>query len=441
MISRAAPLHFIDKLFIGLLLSVFGGIVLHAPLIVSLGTVFPEADLFIKAWKEVLLAIAAGLFLVIYIREKRPPFFKTPLFIIIAAYIVLHLLLIPVFFSGIDSTIAGLMIDLRFLAFFVLVYGAAKLYPQLSRLFLWTFFSGAAVVAGFALLQVTVLPDDVLSGIGYSTSTIAPYLTIDQNTDYVRINSTLRGPNPLGAYAVIVIASCLAYWLKTRRAMNPRRQVGLGALVFASTIALWASYSRSAAFAAIVTIGLVLAVAAGRKYAKYIAIASVAGMLAATAGLVIFRDSSFVSNVVLHVNPEGGSETTSNIGHIDSLIDGTQRMAQQPLGAGVGSTGSASLLSDEPVIIENQYLLVAHETGWLGLALFMTLQGMVLWGLWRRHLHWLALGLGASGVGMVFIGLLLPVWVDDTVAIIWWGLAAVALAFSAYSNNHKRDMM
>jgi hypothetical protein len=26
------------------------------------------------------------------------------------------------------------------------------------------------------------------------------------------------------------------------------------------------------------------------------------------------------------------------------------------------------------------------------------------------------------------IGLLLPVWADDTVAIIWWGLAGLALA-------------
>ena len=30
-------------------------------------------------------------------------------------------------------------------------------------------------------------------------------------------------------------------------------------------------------------------------------------------------------------------------------------------------------------------------------------------------------------MGLAFVGLLLPVWVDDTVSILWWGLAAIAI--------------
>jgi hypothetical protein len=48
--------------------------------------------------------------------------------------------------------------------------------------------------------------------------------------------------------------------------------------------------------------------------------------------------------------------------------------------------------------------------------------------LWQRRTDWLALGLFSSGIGLALIGLLLPVWVDDTVSIVWWGLAAVAIA-------------
>ena len=54
--------------------------------------------------------------------------------------------------------------------------------------------AGAVVVLGFAVLQATVLPRDVLAGIGYSRSTISPYLLVDDNPALVRINSTLRGP-------------------------------------------------------------------------------------------------------------------------------------------------------------------------------------------------------------------------------------------------------
>jgi len=34
----------------------------------------------------------------------------------------------------------------------------------------------------------------------------------------------------------------------------------------------------------------------------------------------------------------------------------------------------------------------------------------------------------ASGLGLILIGLVLPVWVDDTVSIVWWGLAALVIA-------------
>jgi hypothetical protein len=47
---------------------------------------------------------------------------------------------------------------------------------------------------------------------------------------------------------------------------------------------------------------------------------------------------------------------------------------------------------------------------------------------WRERQDWFALGIWASGIGLGIIGLLLPVWADDTIAIVWWGLAAVVLA-------------
>ncbi len=418
----------LDALFVGILLVIFGGVVLHAPISVGLSTLWPQQELLIKSWKEVLLGVALLLASIILTVQKQRHIIRTKIVYLIALFAALNLLLIPAFFNGFEATIAGLFINLRFFLFFVLVYTAIQLYPKAYGLFLKTFIGGALVVTVFAILQVTVLPHDILKYIGYSESTIVPFLTVDQNINYIRINSTLRGPNPLGVYAVIVLAVVLMAWLRRPRTFSKKEQIIAGILAAGSVVALWASYSRSAAVAAVVAVGIILLIVYGRRISRPIWISIVVVGIALTGSLVAFRETQFVSQVILHEDPSEGNAVNSNDGHAESLKDGTTRMLQQPLGAGIGSTGSASLQGDDPVIIENQYLFVAHENGWVGLALFLLITYYVLLGLWRRRAQWLALAVFASGTGIALAGLFLPVWVDDTVSIIWWGLAALVVA-------------
>lgn len=61
--------------------------------------------------------------------------------------------------------------------------------------------------------------------------------------------------------------------------------------------------------------------------------------------LVALKDTQFVSQVILHEDPEEGGDINRNDGHVESLIDGTNRMINQPLGAGIGSTGSTRYLA------------------------------------------------------------------------------------------------
>ena len=56
--------------------------------------------------------------------------------------------------------------------------------------------------------------------------------------------------------------------------------------------------------------------------------------------------------------------------------------------------------------------------------------------LWQRRVGALALGTFAAGCGLAVIGLLLPVWTDDTTSIVWWGLAAVAIATEVKGGRH-----
>ena len=418
----------IDRLLVGLLLAIFSGIVLHAPLTIWLGTFWPDASLVLKAWKEILMGLALIPLGIALYRRQAWGMYRSPLMYLMVGYGLLHAATTPLFFTGAQATMAGLLIDLRYILFFLLMYGAIGLYPAYAALFKKLFFAGVAVVAGFAVLQVTVLPHDVLRHIGYGSSTIAPYLTVDENMDYIRINSTLRGPNPLGAYAVIALAAVVAYWGYAGRRLTGRYHVVLAALTAGLAIALVASYSRSALIAAVVALAVVAGVLWGRRVSRWVWLVVGSGALLLASGLYVFQDTTFVSQVILHEDPSEGNETNSNDGHLDSLVEGVRLILAQPFGAGIGSTGSASLMTDEPQIIENQYLFVAHEVGWAGVVLFLAIYGLLLEQLWRRRQDWMALAVFASGIGLAIIGILLPVWVDDTVAIIWWGLAAVALA-------------
>lgn len=426
------------RIYAFILLFIFGGIVLHAPFIVGMGTIFPSYDLAIKSWKEVLMVAAAILALwLVWQRGTWRELLRDRVMQVAVLYGALHALTALALRSDPLATIVGLAIDVRYVLFFALVYTLIKMAPAYKKYFLNVGVIGAAVVVGFGVLQL-FLPIDVLSHIGYGENTIQPYLTVDQNPDYIRINSTLRGPNPLGAYIVIVLGLLLAAVLRGKFALDQSKKVFVVGLASLSSLAvLWASYSRSAAGAAGVTLFLVAAIAARHRISRKLWIAGCAALLALAGGAVMMRDHSFVTNVILHENNEGGSPISSNSEHMESLKDGTARLLRQPIGAGIGSTGSASLLTDEPLIIENQYLFIAHEVGWLGLGVFIVLFCLVLSRLWRGREDWLHLGLFASGVGLALIGILLPVWVDDTVSIIWWGLAAAIIASKGEKNVRR----
>jgi len=426
-----------EKLSVLLLAVIFAGIVVHAPLSVWLGSLWPENELFFKVWKELLMIFAAGLVAGMVSRRKMwPELARDKVFWLIVVYAGLHFVLLFVFKLPAEATMAGLAIDLRYILFFGLMYVALKALPHYRQLFLTIGVIGAFIVVGFATLQF-FLPRDILAYIGYSKETIAPYLTVDQNDNFVRVNSTLRGPNPLGAYAGMVLAVITAILVRTKAWLSVKYRWAIIILGVCSVIALWISYSRSAWIGAVVAIGLVLAVTVARKLPRWSWVAVCGIVFALIGGLIAARDNTFISNVLLHENPEGGSAISSNDAHADSLAFGLERLMQQPLGAGVGSTGSASLYTENPVIIENQYLFIAHEAGWLGLVLFLAIFIIIMVRLWRGRKDWLTLGVFASGVSFALIGLIQPVWVDDTVSIVWWGLAAIALVGGSNARKTK----
>lgn len=420
----------LTNLYGWLLVIVFIGVMVYTPLGVLLGTRWPHYMLWFKSWKELVLLVAMLLGVLIVTRRKLwGELFRDLVVQLIAVYTVLHILLAVIMPHTVETLLAGLAADLRYILFFGLVYVLIKVAPGWRSRFLRAGLVGAVIVIGFAALE-TVLPHDLLTHIGYSKMTIVPYLTVDQNPNFIRYGSTLRGPNPLGAFAIVTLAMVAALLARTKLNLKRRSVLATASLITAcSVIALWVSYSRSAAIGAVVAL---VFIGARELYTRghltrrnwfYLG----AAVLVCIVGAAAVWKSNFVSNVILHENPHGGSSISSNAGHLESLTTGVVRLLAQPIGAGIGSTGSASLYGSNGLIIENQYLFIAHEAGWLGLILFAALFILVMVRLWRVRHDWLALGVFASGLGLTIVGLLLPVWADDTIGIVWWGLAALAL--------------
>lgn len=402
------------------------GVILHTPITVFLSNIFVEQKDLIKSWKEILIFIAlvASAVLIFKYKKKIP---EKNLIRLIFIYSVLHIVMILFSYQGLLATIAGLMIDLRYVVYFALVLFVISLDKEFKQSFIKFGLIGAGIVTVFAIMQVYILPYNFLEYIGYNKNTIIPYLLVDQNMNYVRINSTLRGPNPLGAYVIIII-SLLGTWLvDNHRKLKAKQSFIVSLMMIGALVALWYSYSRSALLAALLAVAF-LSINRFNFSRKHISILAALTLIIASM-IFILRDNSFVSHVFLHDNTSITQNTLSNEAHLESVKTGWAIVSTNPFGVGVGSTGSASMRTeDSSMVVENQYLFVAHETGWLGLALFIAIISIIFLRLWKLQKNWLCVSVLASGIGLSVIGFFLPVWADDTVAIIWWGLAAIAFS-------------
>lgn len=421
--------NLIEKIYALFIFIIFLMIVFHAPLTVISTQLFGNGALFFKAWKEILMFLTIPLAIIVIHKHNLIEVLKKSfIFWLVITYVVIHMIVVVFNFQGLLPTAAGILIDLRYVLFFAIVYIFLIAFPHYRNLFIKAAIIGMLIVVYFATMQL-FLPRDVLALIGYDKTTIIPYLLVDDNDSFVRVNSTLRGPNPLGAYAVIVIGVIGSIAVKHVKIFKKNNGILTTTIFIASLITLWISYSRSALFAGIVVI-LILVLYQYRKNVFTIKGAALGTMLILVCLTVVFalRSTPLISNVLLHDNPGNGNGALTNYDHLESVMNGISRVGVQPFGYGVGSTGSASLLGNSSLIIENQYLFIAHEIGVVGLIVFSTLNFVLIIELWKRRESWLSLAVFASGIGLFLIGILLPVWVDDTVSITWWGLAAMALS-------------
>lgn len=400
------------------------------------------ADLFghytaLRLWKEVLLVIASLglLFLVAFDHKIRTNTLTRRLVWLILAYTAVNCVwgAIALYTNDVDAKAVGygLIVNLRFLAFFLLCWSLGLRMSRLRNHWQWLILWPAAVVVVFGLLQVFVLPKDFLVHFGYGVQTIEPFETINNDSSYVRIASTLRGANPLGAYLLIPL-SMLAVLIAKRQ--QNKKQI---ALFVGGIIVLFFTFSRSAWIGALLAFATIAIVQYPKLYTnrKFI-VASVVVAIIGVLSAVGLQSNSRFQNLIFHTHDNSQVATSSNDMRASALQNGIDDVADDPLGDGPGSAGPASVHNDGKArISENYYMQIAQETGWIGLILFLLINAGVGFLLWLRRDDNLALSLFASLIGISFINLLSHAWTDDTLAYLWWGMAGIAMIPSRKTNK------
>jgi O-antigen ligase len=314
----------------------------------------------------------------------------------------------------------GLITDLRFPIFFIITAVTAYNSKFLKKYWQAILLIPASLVVVFGITQL-FLPIDFLRHFGYGPKTIPAYETVDQNTRFHRIQSTLRGANPLGAYLIVVIPACFIglkkyKWLKL-------------ALALASIVALFFTYSRSAYVGVFLSlIVLYYLVWLNHKWRKQFMIACSGLAIVFVLLIVAFRYNSVAQDVLFHTSKSSKSSTSSNAQHLTALKLGLHDVLHQPFGEGPGTAGPASVHNNHPPrIAENYYVQVAQEMGLLGVAIFVAINIMVGLRLWQRQKDPLASLLLASLIGISLVNLVSHAWADDTLSLLWWGMAGIAL--------------
>ncbi len=385
-----------------------------------------------KVWPELLMVAMLPFLLAYY--HYRPDvakkLSKNWLTILIAAYIILNIGYGVISHASQAAVIAGLLMNMRFVAILLLAQAIAysdDTWVVAAKRWLepWLFVT-TILLAVLAILQVTVIPRDFLTQFGYDKqTTTAPYLTVDEHPDALRAFATMRGPNPLGEYLILPLILALLAMIREPRNLLAGLALGLG------LVALVATGSRSAWLGLIVAaVALITASVPIKKLLVGIAWAFVPVV---SLTFVFFWVAANVPALRLAVFHSSVGDPTLTEGSVDkhwqATTEGAVDVWQHPLGQGVGTAGPASFYNTSagPKIPENYFVQIAQEMGFVGLGLFVLINFVVVYRLWRQRQQTWSRVLFASFIGLTVVNIFLHGWSDDPTSMTWWGIAGLFL--------------
>jgi O-antigen ligase len=288
--------------------------------------------------------------------------------------------------------------------------------------------AGAGIVTAYDVLQIFVLPANFLTHFGYGPSTILPYQHIADGTNALRFPGTLGGPNQLGTYLILPLTLSLILAIRRKWYLL---------LTLTALTSLIATYSRAAWLGAIAAVCFVIIRLVPTRFRTKltvgIGLAAVAALLALP---FVMNQNGPLQYFLLHSSVATHDQANlSDSQHVSSLKNGLSQDLKAPLGHGLGTAGPATFHAGQGNIIENYYLQVAYETGWLGLLAFIATLGLLIQALIRADkASPLATAAAAAVIGVSIASLVLPAWTDSSTALIIW-IGAGAASYPLRAKN------
>jgi hypothetical protein len=390
-----------------------------------------------KAAKDVFFGLAVLLTIYLVYSNKKQNKIFTLLTVLAIAYGLQHLL---VWFMHPDiykpTAILGTVYNTRVVLFAVLGIGAALLAPNYitqKRVIKLVVIAGT-IVAALGVIQY-FLPKDILTNFGYSVARgVKPAFFIDDKVNLPRIMSTIRDPNSLAVYLLVPI--CLTISLLFTNKKN--KQLYIGALCL-QLLALFLTFSRGGWLGAIIAVSSLLALHFRswiHKHMKIITVSLVSGFLILGVGGYILRDQYIVQNLILHSDESTQASEDSNELHIRLAKEGAIASIKTPEGHGPGTAGIVSIQNPSGgTLTENYYVQISYEVGIVGLALFLSIWGYILYIL-QKQKGILASSLMASAIAYLALSMLMHLWTNEAVAAQWWILAGITIALTANKSKN-----
>lgn len=297
------------------------------------------------SWDELLLILVVGFYVIrvgIYHLRPRGSSLLLPILIYIAVMFFLLLVNSPNRSIG----IAGMRVMVEYILWFFVGYNLV-----FSRM------QARALVDAFLLVSVLI----ALYGIyQYVVGVEIPSAWIDSKVETslkTRVFSILGSPNVLGSLMMMTLPISLACILGTRSWLKKAVYTGAAGIL---ALTLLYTYSRGAWLAVMLAVVLL-----GFWLDRRIIYALIIAALLTPVALPTVYD-----RLAYMVTPEyqASSERGGRIGRWDQALDYWQH--RPALGVGLGQFGgavAAQKFPDDSFYVDNWYLKVGTETGWLGL--------------------------------------------------------------------------
>lgn len=315
----------------------------------------------LQFFKEFLVIIA--LFIVIIQFKKIPKFTTTDILVAIFLSYSFLFVLLPIGSYNIISK----LLAFKSLSFFCILYFVGRFiqikYIQLGKYF--KLIGMMTLLAALIVLMEYLRNEHFHANTGF-TNLLINYFDGEQSGNYgliwtfetetgqKRFGSLFGSPLEMAASMVLTLSICLAYYTDYSKRLFLTK-FGRICLI-SSFICITLALSRASFIGYLIVLCVYALITNNKKIIKFIYIA----LSFALVYLIYFLAQTDIYNFIID---SVTFKNASSIGHVLEWIDGFEAMIQKPFGLGLGESGRISMVSNDNIGGENQFIITGIQVG------------------------------------------------------------------------------